>query len=72
MKEGESREGSSHFDKKTSQFDKTLTVITVQSVSKINARSYVQFVINGHFSVWEVLMILRHSESAQMRAEKFN
>ena len=39
---------------------------------KINAKSYVPFVINGHVSVWEVLMILRRSESAQMRAEKFN
>ena len=38
----------------------------------INAVSYVQFVINGQVSVWEVLMILRYSESAQMRAEKLN
>ena len=57
--------------KKHSQFDRTLTVVKVQSVLKSNAESYVQFVVNGHVSVWEVLMILRHRESAQMRAEKF-
>ena len=57
--------------KKHSQFDRTLTVVTVQSVLKINAVSYVQIVVNGHVSVWEVLMILRHSESTQMRAAKF-